>query len=48
MFMVVFYLLNTDTNSTFLSIASPISPMVFPMVKAAATVPIPRPEICSR
>ena len=39
------YLIQTQ-NSTFLSIASPSGPIVFPIVKAAATVPMPRPEIC--
>jgi hypothetical protein len=35
----------TETNANFLSSSFPISTMSFPIVKAAATVPIPRPSI---
>ena len=35
----------TETNANFLSSSFPISTMPFPIVKAAATVPIPRPSI---
>ena len=47
-FIYSFYLLNTETNSIFLSMVSPISPIIFPIVNAAATVPIPRPEMCPK
>ena len=35
----------TETNANFLSSSFPISTMPFPIVKAATTVPIPRPSI---